>query len=402
VKDLLCFKNNEECAFPPLEEKPNTAFVLMPLAKEFEEIYLKGIKDGLPAGWECNRSDEKWDIPEAVCKICKSIQEATPIIADVTGKNPNVFLELGLSFGLEKKFILVTQNINDLPFDVRTFNAIEYNANSLDDLHRKLREAINQLKPTPRMTEEAFVFRRNLKKAKEILEYQAPHPEQYGPTMQIVIGSKNDEKDWLPPNKENLRLLQCAPRFLFREIKGRYDYFDFQPSDKQHYLRILKNGFIVSVFPSAQWDSEKEMRARTIYIHELVGCVAELFLFACRVMKKKEIRDSHRMRIEFLNIKDHPVRFDASRAWSRREYDFAEYFIVLEEDFNPDSDWKSLIDILVRVYRVICEHASATDITDETIRTNLREILGSIRELHTTYSDSGVTALNLNEIFADF
>lgn len=399
VKDLLCFKNNEECPFPPLDEKHNTAFVLMPFAKEFDEVYLKGIKNGLLTGWKCSRSDERWDIPEAVCKICKSIQEATLIIADVTGKNPNVFLELGLSFGLEKKFILVTQDIRDLPFDVRTFNAVEYNPNSLDDLHGKLREAIVQLKPTPRIYEEAFVFDKNLEKAQEIIEYGAPHAEQSGPTMQIFIGSKNIERDWLPQSKENLSLLRCAPSFLSVEVKGRHDYYDFQPLYENHFLRILRNGFIISKFPSARWDEEKEVRSRTIYIHELVQYVAELFFFACRIMKRRGIADNQRMRIELLNVKDHPVRFDTGFLRSRfPDYDFAEYSIVLKEDFNPDEDWKSLLVILVRIYRVICEHAGITGIIDETIKANLREILGQIRELRTTYTDSGVIALDMNEV----
>jgi len=401
VKDLLCFKNLEECPFH-IDEKYNIVFVLMPLEERFDEIYLKGIKDGLPTDWECNRSDERWDIPEAVCKICKSIQEATLIIADISGRNPNVFLELGLSFGLEKKFILITQNINDLPFDVRTFNAIKYDPTDLDDLHRKLREAISQLKPIPRVSTEAFVFNENLPKAEEILEYQAPHAEQSGPTIEILIGSKNDERDWLPPSGENTSLLRCAPSFLYREIKGRHDYYDFEPLRENHFLRILKNGFIISKFPSAQWDSEKEMRARTIYIHELVKYIAELFLFACRIMKKKGIKDNQRMKIELLNVKGYPVRFDYGVLGSRWNYDFVEYSIILEEDFNPDDDWRSLLGVLVRIYRVICEHATIIDITDQTIKTNLREILKHIHELHTTYSDSGVKALDLNEIFKGF
>ncbi len=373
----------------------------MSFNEQFDKIYLKGIKDGLPTGWECSRSDERWDIPEAVCKICKSIQEATLIIADVTGRNPNVFLELGLSFGLEKKFILLTQNINDLPFDLRTFNAIEYDSNNLNDLNRNLREAISQLKPIPRLSKEAFVFEESVEKTKEILEFHAPHVEQSEPTMEILIGSKNDKRDWLPPSRENTSLLQCAPAFLFRELKGRHDYYDFV-SRENCFLRILKNGFIISKFPCAQWDSEKEARARTIYIHELVKYIAELFLFACRIMKKKGIEDSQRMSIKLLNINGHPVRFDTGfmRAW--RNYDFAEYSIVLEEDFNPEDDWKRLLGILVRIYRVICEHASITDITDNTIKTNLREILAWIRELRTNYTQSGVNALDLNKIFEGF
>jgi hypothetical protein len=320
------------------------------------------------------------------------------IIADVTGRNPNVFLELGLSFGLEKKFILITQNINDLPFDVRTFNAIEYNPNNLDGLSRKLREAISQLKPIPRLSRDAFVFDENLQKAEEMLEYQVAHFEQFGPTMQILIGSKNNERDWLPASKENRDLLQCAPAFLFKEIESRHDYYNFEPREDR-FLRILKNGFIISKFSSAQWDSETEMPARTIYIHELVEYIAELFLFACRIMKKREIGDSQRMSIKLMNVKGHPVRFDSSLLRSHRDYDFAEYFIVIEEDFNPDNDWRNLLDILVRIYRVICEYVTITDITDKTIKTNLRKILGQIQELHTTYTDSGVKALDLNEVF---
>lgn len=398
---MLCFKNYEKCQFPLLDEKNNTIFVLMPLAKEFDDIYFKGIKGGLPPVWECNRSDERWDIPEAVCKICKSIQEATLIIADITGRNANVFLELGLSFGLEKKFILITQNINDLPFDVKTFNTIEYNPDNLDDLRIKLREAINQLKPMPRMSKKTLVFDKNREKARELLDYQAPHPEQFGPTMQVFVGSKNNNRDWLPPSEENRNLLQCAPNFLFREIKARHDYYDFQPRYENHFLRILRNGFIISKFPTAQWDSHKEMSMRTIYIHELIGNVAELFLFACRIMKKREIRDGQRMVVELLNAKGYPIRFDTSPG-SHRDYDFADYSLVLEEDFNPDNDWKILFGTLVRIYRLFCKHAAITDITDETIWRNLRRILGQIRELHTTYSDSGVTSLDLNEIFEDF
>jgi len=83
-------------------------------------------------------------------------------------------------------------------------------------------------------------------------------------------------------------------------------------------------------------------------------------------------------------------------------FDFAEYSIVLEEDFSPDNDWKSLLDILVRIYRVVCEYAGITDITDETIKMNLREILGQIDELRTIYTESGVTALDLEEVFEGF
>jgi hypothetical protein len=395
VDGLMCFKNLEACPFHVEDEKPNTAFVLMPFAKQFDEVYLKGIKAGLPTGWNCNRSDERWDIPEAVCKTCKSIQEATMIIADITGRNPNVFLELGLAFGLGKMFLLVTQSVNDMPFDVRTFNAIVYDFDALDDLHSKLRAAVDQLKPAPRLSKDAFVFEKTLEAAVEILQHHASHVEHSGPTMQVFIGSKNVEQDWLLPSAETIRLLQCAPRFLFRDVKGRHDYYDFQPRYEHHFLRILKNGFIVATFPSAQWDRDLGI----IYIHEVVTYIAELYLFACRVMKKREVVASQRIKVELLNVNGYPVRLDSDGVRSRGDYDFPANSIVLEEDFNPDSDWKSLFDILVRIYRAVCGYAGITDITDQIIKTNLRELLGWINELQTTYSDAGVEALNLNEVF---
>jgi hypothetical protein len=61
--------------------------------------------------------------------------------ADIAGRNPNVFLELGLAFGLGKMFILVTQSVNDMSFDVRTFNVIVYASDTLDNLHSKIQTA---------------------------------------------------------------------------------------------------------------------------------------------------------------------------------------------------------------------------------------------------------------------
>jgi hypothetical protein len=225
----------------------------MPFAKEFDNVYTSGIKAGLPTDWTCSRSDEKWDIPEAVCKICKSIQESTLIIADVTGKNPNVFLELGLSFGLEKKFILLTQSINDLPFDVRTFNTVLYEPQSLDVLSKQLREAVIQLRPIPRVWEESPVFDENMKKAIQYLEYDVPHTVTPNtPIMQVFVGPKSVEEEILSTNDENVTLLRCAPSFLFREIKPRYDYFEFQPRHEDSNIRVFRDGFIVSRFPCAR------------------------------------------------------------------------------------------------------------------------------------------------------
>jgi hypothetical protein len=164
----ICFKNLEPCPFS-IEEKANTAFVFIPFSEKFQEIYTNGIKRTLEdLGWTCHRADEKFDTPEIICTICKSIQEASLIIADLTGRNPNVFLEVGLAFGLEKHVIFLNQNPNDIPFDTRTFRTLIYNPLELADLKNKIRVLVESIK-TPVKTSKT-TFERWCEKEKRIRE----------------------------------------------------------------------------------------------------------------------------------------------------------------------------------------------------------------------------------------
>jgi hypothetical protein len=41
------------------------------------------------------------------------------VICDCTGRNPNVFYEIGIAHTLGREVILITQNPEDIPFDLR-------------------------------------------------------------------------------------------------------------------------------------------------------------------------------------------------------------------------------------------------------------------------------------------
>jgi hypothetical protein len=71
------------------------------------------------------------------------------VIAECTGRNPNVFYELGIAHTLAKPVVLITQDINDIPFDLRHLRHIEY-SNTLagaNSLKRNLEKAIQDLLP---------------------------------------------------------------------------------------------------------------------------------------------------------------------------------------------------------------------------------------------------------------
>ncbi len=67
--------------------------------------------------------------------VIASIDEAQLIIADLTGGNPNVFYELGVAHALNRPVILLTQSIEELPFDLASYRVISYTT-ELGDAHR--------------------------------------------------------------------------------------------------------------------------------------------------------------------------------------------------------------------------------------------------------------------------
>jgi len=48
------------------------------------------------------------------------------MVADLTGRNPNVFYEIGLAHALGKDVIIITQTMNDVPFDLKALRCIVY------------------------------------------------------------------------------------------------------------------------------------------------------------------------------------------------------------------------------------------------------------------------------------
>lgn len=103
------------------------AFVLMPFAAEFDEIYNLFLADALQeAGFEFFRADDIHSQQNILQDIVQAIASSDLIIADLTGSNPNVYYELGIAHALRKRVILLTQSIADLPFDLRSYRVVSY------------------------------------------------------------------------------------------------------------------------------------------------------------------------------------------------------------------------------------------------------------------------------------
>lgn len=108
---------------------PYFCFVLMPFDEQFDDIYNFGIKAACKeANAYCERVDEQiFEETSILARIYNQIANADLIIADMTGRNPNVFYEVGYAHALNKPTVLLTQNAKDIPFDLKHYPFIVYN-----------------------------------------------------------------------------------------------------------------------------------------------------------------------------------------------------------------------------------------------------------------------------------
>ena len=109
------------------EERRPRAFVLMPFQTEFHRIYTDLILPALTeVGYEVRRADSILDQRNILADIVRGIVEADLVIAELTILNANVLYELGIAHGLMKPTIMLTQDIGQLPFDLRSYRVVIY------------------------------------------------------------------------------------------------------------------------------------------------------------------------------------------------------------------------------------------------------------------------------------
>lgn len=109
--------------------RPNgLCFVLMPFRPDLDELYVGTIRPCIERASRLSalRADEIYGSRAIIADIWDSIQRADLILADVTGRNPNVFYELGLAHAIQKPVLIISQNINDVPFDLKHLRVIIY------------------------------------------------------------------------------------------------------------------------------------------------------------------------------------------------------------------------------------------------------------------------------------
>ena len=122
------------------------AFVLMPLSSEFDDIYKLGIKEAaVSLEIRAGRVDEQMYSEGMLARIYNQIEIADIIIADMTGRNANVFYEVGYAHAKNKLCLHLTQESTGIPFDLQHHRHIVY-GNSIATLREQLIENLTWAK----------------------------------------------------------------------------------------------------------------------------------------------------------------------------------------------------------------------------------------------------------------
>lgn len=101
---------------------PLRCFVVMPFGdRNLQDLYTYYMKPTLEerCGLLVERGDDPFGSNVVMDDIRSSIDAADFIVADLTGRNANVFYEVGICHALEKPVLLLAQSMEDVPFDLR-------------------------------------------------------------------------------------------------------------------------------------------------------------------------------------------------------------------------------------------------------------------------------------------
>ena len=134
-------------------DSKGACFIITPFGGWFDDYYETIYKPAIEAaGLVATRADDLYRPGTIVNDIWRFTREAKVVLADLTQKNPNVFYELGLAHALAKPAILITEAVEDVPFDLRSLRVLQYDKNRPDwgeELKTDITNAIEEVLKAP-------------------------------------------------------------------------------------------------------------------------------------------------------------------------------------------------------------------------------------------------------------
>jgi hypothetical protein len=123
-----------------------SCFIVMPFSQEWSADVHRTLASACEAaGVRPVRGDDLFTPTDILEDIWQSINAADFVIADITGRNPNVLYEMGIAHTLAKPVLILSRQASDIPVDLATRRVILYGQTGEDwhaDLAHKISAAI--------------------------------------------------------------------------------------------------------------------------------------------------------------------------------------------------------------------------------------------------------------------
>lgn len=123
------------------EPREKHCFYLSPFSEPFNTIYRDHVRPSIRrAGFTVERADEIFGTQPIIEDIWEGINGSQAVLADVTGRNPNVMYEIGMAHTVGRPVVIITQNMDDVPFDLKHRRCIMYafTPRGCDELEQKI------------------------------------------------------------------------------------------------------------------------------------------------------------------------------------------------------------------------------------------------------------------------
>jgi hypothetical protein len=143
---LMPFGANDEYSGGVIESEYVFSEIIEPGVKEAEKLFCSLPNNQTPQSAKCfkvRREVDKNRTGSITAAIVRDIAKADVVIVDITGRNPNVFLELGIRYALRNKVtVLLAQTGTLIPFDIKVYRYIEYDRFKPAAARKRIAESI--------------------------------------------------------------------------------------------------------------------------------------------------------------------------------------------------------------------------------------------------------------------
>ncbi len=137
----------------PKDKDTKVCFVIAPIGTEGSDVRVRSdqvLKHIItPAARECGyepiRADQISEPGLITSQVIQHIVQDPLVIADLTGRNPNVFYELAVRHAIKKPVVQIIQAAELIPFDVAGSRTIHVDHHDLDSAAKAKEEIVRQI-----------------------------------------------------------------------------------------------------------------------------------------------------------------------------------------------------------------------------------------------------------------